>query len=148
MNEPKKRLTTTQLLSLIKRSRRFAVVDEALEKMDQAPDFCQYLYRIMEERQINAKEVIRRSGIERSYFYHILSGQKTPSRNMLLRISRCIGASLDETNQLLRLAALGSLYARVRRDAGIIFCIENGYTMRQTNEFLKELHEAPLYQDE
>ena len=148
MKGQKKHLTTTQLLGVIKRSRRFAVIDEALENMDERPDFCQYLYGIMEQRQIGAKEVIQRSGIERSYFYHILSGQKTPSRNMLLRISRCVNASLAETNQLLRLAALGSLYAKVRRDAGIIFCIENDYTMRQTNEFLKELGEAPLYQDE
>ena len=148
MNEQKKRLTTTQLLSLIRRSKHFTVVENALGNMEQPPDFCQYLYELMEHHQVNAKEVIRRSGIERSYFYHILSGQKTPSRNMLLRISLCIDASLSETNQLLRLAALGSLYAKVRRDAGIIFCIENRYTMRQTNEFLKELNEAPLYQDE
>lgn len=148
MSGQKKRLTTTQLLSLIRRSKRFTVVEDALENMEQTPDFCQYLYELMERHGVNAKEVIQRCGIERSYFYHILSGQKTPSRNMLLRISRCIGASLEETNQLLRLAALGSLYAKVRRDAGIIFCIENKYTMSQTNEFLKQLEEAPLYQDQ
>ena len=98
MNEQKKRLTTTQLLSLIRRSKHFTVVENALGNMEQPPDFCQYLYELMEHHQVNAKEVIRRSGIERSYFYHILSGQKTPSRNMLLRISLCIDASLSETN--------------------------------------------------
>lgn len=94
------------------------------------------------------KDIISKSGIERSYFYHILSGRKTPGRNIILRICLCMSATLNETNQLLRLANQGVLYAKVRRDAAIIFAIEKKFTMQQTNEFLKSEQELPLYKEE
>ena len=91
--------------------------------------------------------IISASGIERSYFYHILSGQKTPGRNIILRISLCLSATLNETNQLLRLAHQGTLYAKVMRDSAIIFAIEKKYTMQQTNAFLISVQELPLYRE-
>lgn len=150
MNNAKRKnhLTTSQLLSIIKKSGHFSEVSEQYLEQEKAPAFCHYLYQLMDKHQMTAKEIISRSGIERSYFYHILSGQKMPGRNMILRISLCMGASLGETNQLLRLSNQGCLYARVRRDAALIFAIEKKYTMQQTNEFLISEHEQPLYREE
>ncbi len=147
-SESRKRLTTSQLLSVIKKSEQFSEVTSAWHDREETPVLCHYLYKIMEKHKLTAKEVISRSGIERSYFYHILSGQKTPGRNMLLRIGLCMGATLTEINQLLRLANQGSLYPKIRRDAAIIFAIEKKYTMQQTNDFLIELGETPLYREE
>lgn len=144
----KKRLTTSQLLSIIKKSGQFSEVTEVFHDVEKNPIFCHYLYEVMEKYHLSAKDIINASGIERSYFYHILSGQKTPGRNMILRICLCMGATLNETNQLLRLSNQGVLYAKVRRDAAIIFAIEKKYTMRQTNDFLIGLNEHPLYREE
>ena len=59
-----------------------------------------------------------------------------------------MSATLAETNQLLRLSNQGVLYAKVRRDAAIIFAIDKKFTMQQTNEFLIREHELPLYKEE
>ena len=146
--ESKNGMTTSQLLSFIKKSGQFSEVTEVFHDKEETPVFCHFLYKLMEKYKITSKDVISSSGIERSYFYHILSGQKTPGRNIILRISLCISATLSETNQLLRLANQGPLYAKVRRDAAIIFAIEKKFTMQQTNDFLIKEHELPLYKEE
>lgn len=141
------RLTTSKLLAFIKKSGSFSEVTEAFHDNQEEPAFCHFLYQLMDKYQMNAKDVIQASGIERSYYYHILSGQKLPGRNIILRISLCMHATLAETNQLLRLAHQGALYAKIRRDAAIIFAIEKKYTMQQTNEFLIREQEQPLYRE-
>lgn len=147
-NRKKSGLTTSQLLSFIKKSDHFSEVTEVFHDKEEEPVFCHFLYNLMDKYQVTPKEVISASGIERSYFYHILSGLKTPGRNIILRISLCMSATLAETNQLLRLAHQGALYAKVRRDAAIIFAIEKKFTMQQTNDFLIKEHELPLYKEE
>lgn len=144
----KSSLTTSQLLSIIKKSGRFSDVTESFHDQEEEPVFCHFLYELMDKHQLTAKDIISRSGIERSYFYHILSGQKKPGRNIILRICLCMSATLAETNQLLRLGHQGSLYPKVRRDAAIIFAIEKKFTMQQTNEFLIQEQELPLYKEE
>ena len=146
--ESKNGMTTSQLLSFIKKSGQFSEVTEVFHDKEETPVFCHFLYKLMEKYNTTPKDVISSSGIERSYFYHILSGQKTPGRNIILRISLCISATLSETNQLLHLANQGPLYAKVRRDAAIIFAIEKKFTMQQTNDFLIKEHELPLYKEE
>ena len=83
--------------------------------------------------------------INRSYFYAVLAGQKTPLKNFTLRISLTLSCSLAETNQLLRLAGLSPLYPRVRRDAVLIYAVEHRATMQQTNEMLQQAEKEPLY---
>lgn len=146
---PKKNsLSTSQLLSIIKKSGYFSEVNEAFQDVEKVPLFCHYLYEVMEKHQMSAKDIISKSSIERSYFYHILSGQKTPGRNMIIRICLCMNATLAETNQLLRISNQGVLYAKVRRDAAIIFSIDKKYSMQQANELLLELNEVPLYRED
>lgn len=146
-NQRKNSLTTSQLLSIIKKTGDFSEVTRTFHDHEE-PVFCHSLYTIMEKHQKTPKEIISESGIERSYFYHILSGQKIPGRNIILRICLCMSATLNETNQLLRLSSQGILYAKIRRDAAIIFAIEKKYTMQQTNEFLLKINENPLYKEE
>ena len=139
-------LTTGGLLSLIKNSDSF---DQAVRYHTSGtePLFKEVLYELMEQKQLTAKEMIRLSGIERSYFYHILSNGKLPARNMTLRLTLSLGCDLDKTNLLLRLAGHSSLYARNRRDALMIWGIEHGKDLSEVNELLISQGEAQLYND-
>ena len=112
--DTEKKLTTSQLLSIIKKSGQFSEVTNIWQDEMETPVFCHYLYETMEKHKLTAKDIIQRSGIERSYFYHLLSGFKTPGRNIVLRICLCMEATFTETSQLLRLAGHGSLYPKVR----------------------------------
>ncbi len=148
MGEQKKGLTTSQLLSFIKQSDSVDDITFLFQgaQIDE-PSFNGFLYNLLVKSNITPKEVIGISGLERSYFYHILSGQKVPGRNIVIRIALCISASLNDTNRLLRLAQHSPLYSKVRRDAILIFAIVNHYTMHETNNLLMKENEKPLYKD-
>ena len=103
---------------------------------------------MMQRRGLYPKDMIHRCGIERSYFYHILNGNKRPSRNMILRIAFCLHADLNETERLLRLSGAARLYPRIRRDALLIFAIQQKYTMEAANELLAREGEARLYRND
>lgn len=142
-----KKLTTGRLLSLI-RGTRTADEATAWHAAHGEPTLKDVLYDMMQRRNLYPKEMIRRCRIERSYFYHILNGNKRPSRNMILRIGFCMQADLAETERLLRLANAAKLYPRVRRDALLIFAIQQKYTMDEANELLKREGEPPLYRND
>lgn len=147
MNEPKSKLRTTQLLTMIRKTSNFSRVDKAIHDSSEPAEFCHYLYELMSEKDLKAKDIVNEAGMERSYFYHILSGKKIPSRNIVIRIGLCMNASLNEMNKMLLLSQQGTLYPKIRRDAAIIYCIDKKYSMSETNDFLTRLGEAPLYKE-
>ena len=111
----------------------------------QDPSFSMAVYEMMDQKGISAKEMIRLTGMERSYFYHILSGARHPGRNMVLRIGFCLGASLPEMNRLLKLAGFSELYPKRRRDAVLIYAVTHSCTMEEADKLLLQAEEEPLF---
>ena len=140
----KDRVTTSQLLTQIRQSGTFLEVLTSVEESEE-PSFCQQLYEIMKSKGIQPRELIAGTGIDRSYFYHILSGRRIPSRNVTIRITMTMRCTLTETNRLLRLAGLSNLYPRIRREAVLIYAIEHKATPQEANDLLIEAGEEPLY---
>lgn len=147
MAEIKKDITTSQLLAIIRNSDGVEDFLPLFEKGNTEPSLSEELYSLMQRHQLTPKDVIVASGIERSYFYHILSGCKIPGRNILLRIALSCRAGIAEINQLLRLAGHSMLYSRVRRDALIIFAVTHKYTLQETNRLLIAEGVTPLYRE-
>ena len=143
----RKTITTGELLKDI-RAARSAEDASAWHRQNREPQLQDVLYEIMQARSLTPKDVIRMCGVERSYYYHILSGIKRPSRNMILRIGFCLRADLKQMRRLLRLADAEDLYPRVHRDALLIYAIQNKYTMVQANDLLVENGKPPLYRND
>ncbi|MBQ3973961.1 MAG: helix-turn-helix transcriptional regulator [Lachnospiraceae bacterium] len=103
-----------------------------------------YFLSLPGPRTLTVKDLVLKSGIERSYLYQILNGRRTPSREKVLRL--CIGAglSLEETQRVLELGKLGVLYSRDRRDAVLIFAIRSGLDTTETDDLLDQFGEALL----
>ena len=94
------------------------------------------LCSLIKEKNMKKADVVARSGLNRIYAYQILAGKKKPSRDKL--ISFCFGLqlTLDETDKLLLFAGYSQLYARNKRDAIIIFAIQNKKSVFAANEML------------
>ena len=140
-------ITTSQLLTVIRGASSF---QEAVAYHETAPEprFHETLYELMEKKGLSTREMIRRTGVERSYFYHVLNGEKKPGRNMVLRICFCLELPLQEFNRMLRLAGTSELYSRRRRDAALIYAVTRQYSMEQANDLLNRAGEEPLYFEE
>ena len=143
-----KRLSTSQILTMIRGCNYFSEVEEIFENVEEVPPVGESLYRLMDKKRTKPTDLISQSGIERSYFYHILSGKKLPSRNILLRLCLCLRASLTDTNQILKYGGQATLYARNHRDALLIFAINHSLGMAGANELLLSHQELPLYREE
>ena len=55
-----------------------------------------------------------------------------------MRLAFGFPLTLEETQRLLRLGGCGEWYVRRKRDAYLMFALEKGYDVMQTNELLYE----------
>ena len=76
--------------------------------------------------------------MDKGYAYQIFRGERAPSRDILLKIAIGLSATLEETKMLLQLGGKSELYPRVKRDAAILFCLEKGYSIIDTQIFLSD----------
>ncbi|MBP3506228.1 MAG: helix-turn-helix transcriptional regulator [Lachnospiraceae bacterium] len=144
MEEKEKFLETNRLLELVKSS------PETLGQMILSGEFSEkvsltdYLQELMMKHNITMMEIVRISLLSKSYVYQIFSGERMPSRDVLLRIGLAMNCTIDEIQHLLIHAQTGSLYPKVKRDAAILCCISQGFSLIETNEFLEYIEERPL----
>ena len=88
--------------------------------------------------------IARKSGISEVYLHQVFAGRRTPSRDRLLALCVGMGASLEETQQLLKQAAYAQLYPRLRRDAVISHGLFHHRSLAEINESLFAEHEKTL----
>ncbi len=144
MEENNKLLRTNELLELIKES------PQAFGQMIIGGDYSdkisltEYLQQLMNTHNIAIMDVVRISLLSKSYVYQIFSGERMPSRDVLLRLGLAMSCTIDEIQHLLIHAETASLYPKVKRDAAILCCISQGYSLIETNEFLEYIGERTL----
>lgn len=108
-------------------------------------DLAQYLNQLLLEKNFERKQVYTKGNIAKSYGDHILNSRREkPSRNIVLQFCLGLELSIDESQRLLRIARLGSLYARDKRDSVIMFCLQNKKTAVECDLLLDELNQTIL----
>lgn len=113
-------------------------IDELREMLTELPKttFSDRIYEMCEERQLNFSQVQRECGITKSYFYDFANGTRVPKKHHVIKIGMAMHLSLEELNELLKLAQHKELYAKRKEDAIIIFGIKNNLTAMQIDELL------------
>ena len=138
------------------------LTDELLEELLSAPDpakfaddrgitgrtLSQYLEKLLDEKGLERASVVREAGLNSTYGYEIFTGKKThPSRDIVLQLAFALGCTLTEANRALQAAGHNELYCKTRRDAIIIFCIDRGCSLQETNEQLYSRNEPTIGSD-
>lgn len=135
--------STSELLDILKETKNIEEFEEYLNSIDtiKYTDFSKYILEKCAEKGIKKSKLIADADISRTYGYQILNGDKNPSRDKIIKL--CISAklNLEETERALALAKVGKLYAKSVRDSAIIFAINKGLNVLDTNEFLYNLNE-------
>jgi len=137
------RKNTTRLLNELKNAKSFVGFADKNADAFSDESISDYLQRLCFERNVELAQVIRRSGIDRTYGYQLFNGRRTPSRDKLIQLGFGFPLVLSELQMLLRTAGKSQLYPRIRRDAAIIYGLNNNYTVTQMQELLEE-QELPL----
>ena len=74
----------------------------------------------------------------------IFAGKSRPRRNHAIMLAFGLHCDLRQTQRLLRLADVAELWCKQRRDAILIWCIENGLTREEADDELFRLGEQTL----
>ncbi len=123
-----------QLLKADKRS-----LSEILKDIPNT-NFVKKKKKLLKDNNMSKSDIIRQSSLDKSYAYQIFSGERNAGRNKVLQIALALSCDLKNTNRLLTLSNNAQLYAKVKRDAILIFAISEGYTVLETNELLDSKH--------
>lgn len=134
--------STEELLELLE---NLDIEEFKKEESFQNVDMPTYLNDILNQHNLQPKDVILKLNMERSYAYQILNGRRNPTRNFLIRIAFLCQLSVDETQKLLSAGNRPILYPRNRFDAAVLYCIQHGLSEEELNELLKDIGEDTLF---
>lgn len=113
--------------------------------MDENLLLADYLYRLLDKYGVTPTKASTDIGKSPSYVRKIVNGQElNPSRDVLLAICVYIGATVEETQILLRYSGKAPLYARRKRDAIIWFALKKHQSLSKLNLYLDEKGYASL----
>ena len=106
--------------------------------MDENLLLANYLYHLLDRYKVSPNKAALMINKSHSYVRKIVNGQElNPSRDVLLAICVYIGATVEETQILLRYAGKSPLYARRKRDVIIWFAIKKHQKLYDLNVYLE-----------
>lgn len=107
--------------------------------MDENLLLADYLYHLLDKYNVSPNKVALMIGKSHSYVRKIVNGNElNPSRDVLLAICAYIGATVEETQILLRYAGKSPLYARRKRDAIVWFALKKHQSLIDLNIYLED----------
>lgn len=139
---PQKQKLTEELLARLLASNDLSDYLEQNEPKERSlPD---YLWELLEAHGLRRADIVHRSGLNSTVVYDIFAGKSLPGRDNAIMLAFGLGCNLRETQRLLRMAGVSELWAKIRRDAIIIWCIQNGLSRVETDDQLYQLGEKTL----
>lgn len=139
--------------------------DELLKELDNTSDINQYLStnrdelieqnvakylnELLEKKEnLTKSKIIKSTSLSESYIYDIFRGEKSnPSRNKLLQIAFAMSLDLETTQKLLKIANVGILYPRIKRDSIIIFALNKNLDFFECENLLEQAEVEGLSSD-
>lgn len=111
---------------------------------DSCQSFPDYFRSLDAVQEMDSGELIRNSGLERSYYYQVMKGTRRPGRDKVLRLCLAAGLNLKETTRALELSGNAVLYPRKRRDIILTVAVNQMADVDDTNLLLFKYGEKPL----
>ena len=107
-------------------------------------DVANLLNRLYQRTDLSKAALARQAGMSEVYLHQVFSGRRKPSRDRLLCLCICMGASLEEIQQALKHATYAPLYPKHKRDAIISHGIIHHTDLNEINDKLFSENEKTL----
>ena len=92
-----------------------------------------YFKAILAKKGMSIADMQKESGIDRTYIYQIMDVSKNPTKDKIVAMAIACRMTLPECQRALEIADTGILYAKSRRDALIIYAINNKMSIMELN---------------
>ena len=109
------------------------------------PNVAELLNRLFERKNISKASLAKQAGMSEIYLHQIFAGRRNPSRNRLLCLCFGLDASVEETQELLKLCGMAQLYPKLKRDAIIYYGLQHGLGLFEINDKLFDENEETLF---
>ncbi len=123
---------TEQLLTSFFASGRFTFIDENQDIVM----LSNFLLRKIDENHLDINNTARKMAINYEIFKQILNGKIKPKRDQLLQIAIAMNLSIVETQAMLKMVRVKSLYKQNTRDQAIAYSIQNKFSLSKTQYYL------------
>jgi len=133
-----KKETADLLRRLIKASNIIRFIEMNSEEMETI-SFHDYINVLCTEKDVLPARVIEKAGIERTFGHQLFNGRRNPSRDKVIQLALGFDMDYNEAQDLLQTAQKCALYPKIKRDAVIIFALENKLPFFELQETLYEL---------
>lgn len=105
---------------------------------------CDFLNGLILSSTMRKAEIVKGADFDTVYFYQILSGKKTPSRDKLLRLLISMKTPFKSCQLALKLYGHSELYPRRSRDSIIIYSINNNLSLAEVQQELLSAGEEAI----
>lgn len=140
--------TTSQLEEILSHTDDESALSDVLHNdrmIDESMTFADYFFTLPGVSESTKADIVKRSGIERTYAYQILnSTRKNPSKDKIIALCLAAHTDLHQVRRGLKIAGCPDLYVRNRRDAIITYAFNHHLEVQDCNELLQEFHEPVL----
>ena len=130
---------TEELLALLFKEQSLAHFFQQEETSFELPPFCEYISALCKKRGEVPERVIARANLEKSYGHQLFTGKRNPSRDTVLQLAFGFEASVEEAQEMLKIARKSPLYPRAKRDTAVIYCLHNHISLVDTQIILYDL---------
>lgn len=88
--------------------------------------------------------IINKSDFSYCYFYDVIQGKKSPTKDKVVRLILAMKLSLEQCQAALIISGRAALYPKNKRDSILIYAIDRGLTITQCNALLSKYKESEL----
>ena len=138
-SKTKVKVDTVSLLESLKETKTLTEIFEANKFAFTDMSIGEYIDAEIIRRGLVKNKVIKESGINKRFFFDILSGSKKPSQRYIIRIFLAMQMDFNDVQWLLRACDYPQLYAKNKRDAVIIYCINHKLPVGECNRMLNKV---------
>ena len=143
-----KQKSTGDLLETLKKKSSYAEGQEEIKSEQYSGTLSAYLNDIVAKKDMKLADIMRRSGLKKSYFYSLFDGKRdNPTRDVLIQLGFGFQMTFDEVQEFLKHLGAAQLYPRIPRDGAIIYAFQHGMDLIECDILLSENGEATLVKD-
>ena len=140
-----KQKSTGELLEVLQKKPSYPAGQAEIKDEQYSLNLAEYLNGIAAGKDIRLSEVMRRSGLKKSYFYSLFNGKReNPARDVLIQLGFGFRMTFDEVQEFLKHLGAAQLYPRIPRDGVIIYAFQHGMDIIECDILLSENNEATL----
>lgn len=143
-----KEKTTGDLLEVLKKKSTYAEGQEEIRSEQYSGSLSAYLNEVAVQKDMKLADVMRRSGLRKSYFYSLFNGKRNnPTRDVLIQLGFGFQMTFEEVQEFLKRLGSAQLYPRIARDGAIIYAFQHGMDIIECDILLSDNGEATLIKE-